>query len=89
MPYESPAHMDFPMSRECTMKSTAAKRIFSVDRPHPGEGGVRNAALSRTVGTTVPLSLNLTFARVCRCSRSQILPGNSRVAHERTTNRSS
>ena len=38
---------------------------------------------------TVPLSLNLTLARVCRCSRSQILPGNSRVTRERTINRSS
>ena len=34
--------------------------------------------------STVPLSLNLTLARVCRCSRSQILPGNSRVTRERT-----
>ena len=38
---------------------------------------------------TVQLSLNLTLACVCRCSRSQILPGNSRVTRERTTNRSS
>ena len=45
-------------------------------------------SLKRLVAT-VPLSLNLTLARVCRCSRSQILPGNSRVTRERTTNRSS
>ena len=43
----------------------------------------------RPLQHTVPLSLNLTLARVCRCSRSQILPGNSRVTREHTTNRSS
>ena len=39
-----------------------------------------------SLADTVQLSLNLTLARVCR---SQILPGNSRVMRERTTNRSS
>ena len=49
----------------------------------------KNEAAEEKERRTVQLSLNLTLARVCRCSRSQILPGNSRVTRERTTNRSS